>query len=72
MKLPSTKMRKIADRKKFRDFPSDPVVQTALPLQRAWTGSLSDQGTKIPHAVWCGQKIKVRLVKAIVFPVVWM
>ena len=33
-------------------------------------GSLSDQGTKIPHAVWCGQKIQVPLVKAMVFPIV--
>ena len=33
-------------------------------------GSLSDQGTKIPHAVWCGQKIQVHLVKAMVFVVV--
>ena len=33
-------------------------------------GSLSDQGTKIPHAVWCGQKIQVHLVKAMVFPIV--
>ena len=33
-------------------------------------GSLSDQGTKIPRAVWCGQKIQVPLVKAMVFPIV--
>ena len=38
------------------DFPGSPVVKTpCLPMQRA---SKSDQGTKIPHATWCGKKKK--------------
>ena len=33
MKLPSTKMRKVADRKKFRDFPGDPQAMLAPTCQ---------------------------------------
>ena len=37
------------------DFPHGPVVKTVLPLQQAQVQSLVG-GTKIPHAVGCGQK----------------
>ena len=39
------------------DFPGGPVVKTPH-FQCRDTGSSPDQGTKIPHAVQCGQKLK--------------
>ena len=41
----------------FRDFPDGPVLR----LQTSSTGGvglISGQETKIPHALWCGQKTK--------------
>ena len=38
-----------------RDFPGYPVVKTLHFHERGW-GSIPGWGTKIPHAVWCGQK----------------
>ena len=39
------------------DFPSGPVVKT-LPSNAGGVGSIPGWGTKIPHAVGCGQKLK--------------
>ena len=39
----------------FGDFPGGPVVKT-LSLQSQGTGSIPGQRTKIPHAMWHGQK----------------
>ena len=36
------------------NFPGSPLVKTLLPIQ----GVSPSQGTKIPHAIWHGQKIK--------------
>jgi len=35
-----------------RDFPGGPVVKTPI---AGGTSSIRGQGTKIPHATWCGQ-----------------
>ena len=35
------------------NFPGCPVVKAVLPVQGI-TGSIPGQGTKIPHALWCG------------------
>ena len=40
-----------------RDFPGGPVVKTPH-FQCKGMGSISGQGTKIPHAMWQGQSIK--------------
>ena len=40
-----------------RDSPGGPVVKT-LHFQCKGMGSISGQGTKIPHAMWQGQSIK--------------
>ena len=40
---------------RVRDFPSGPVIKT-LCLHCRGTGSNPGQGTKIPYAVWCGQR----------------
>ena len=43
------------------DFPGSPVVKTPLRASTAGgTDSIPGQGTKIPHAAWCGQKIKTK------------
>ena len=39
----------------MRDFPGSPVVKTPH-FTAGGTGSIPGQGTKIPHAVWRGQK----------------
>jgi len=40
-----------------RDFPRGPVVK--IPTSNAVNmGLIPDQGIKIPHAAWCGQKQK--------------
>ena len=39
------------------DFPGDPVVKT-LPSNAGDTGSITGQGTKVPHAARCSQKGK--------------
>ena len=36
------------------------MVKT-LPSNVGGVGSIPDQGTKIPHAVWHSQKIKIRI-----------
>ena len=41
----------------FRDFPGDPVIKN-LPGNAGDKGLTPDQGTKIPHATWQGQKVK--------------
>ena len=38
------------------DLPSGPVV-TNLHFITGGRGSITGRGTKIPHAVWCDQKI---------------
>ena len=38
-------------KKKFRDFPGGLVVKN-LPSNSGDVGSIPDQGTKIPHALW--------------------
>ena len=43
----------------FRDFPSRLGVKT-LPSNAEGSGSILGQGTKIPHAVGCGQKLKTK------------
>ena len=43
--------------KRPRDFPGSPVVKT-LPSNAGGVGSIPGQGTKIPHAMGCGQKLK--------------
>ena len=40
-----------------RDFPSGPVVKSP-PSNAGDMGSIPGRGTKIPHAVQCGQKLK--------------
>ena len=42
---------------RVQDFPGGPVVKTPS-CQHRGTSSIPGQGTKIPHAAWCGQKIK--------------
>ena len=42
---------------KAGDFPGGPVVKNP-PSNAGGTGSIPDQGTKIPHVVRCIQKIK--------------
>ena len=42
----------------FLSFPGGPVVKT--PCFQSWgVGSLPGQGTRVPHATWCGQKKKI-------------
>ena len=43
----------------MRDCPGGPVVKT-LPFNAAGVGLIPAQGTKIPHALGCGQKIFLR------------
>ena len=38
----------------FLDFPSGPVFKT-IPSNAGGTGLTPGRGTKVPHAVWCGQ-----------------
>ena len=52
-------VRKLQKKKALRDFLS-PVIKTVPPLQGGM-GSSPAQRTKIPHATWCGQKIKETL-----------
>ena len=40
------------------NFPGGPVIKT-LSFNAEGTGSIPDGGTKIPHATWCGQNIKI-------------
>ena len=42
---------------KYWDFPGSPVVKT-LPSNAGGMGLIPGWGAKIPHAVWCGQKLK--------------
>ena len=44
-------------KKTWKDFPGGPVVKT-LPSNTGDMGSIPGWGTKIPHAVGCGQKLK--------------
>ena len=44
-------------KKKFRDFPDDPIVKT-LPSNVEGISSIPGWGTKIPHTEGCGQKKK--------------
>ena len=46
--------------RKIRDFPGGPVVKT-LRFHCRGTGLIPGQGTKIPHATWCGPKKKKKL-----------
>ena len=39
----------------LRDFPGSPVVKTLSPTAGI-TDSILGQGSKIPHAIWHGQK----------------
>ena len=41
------------------DFPGSPVVESP-PSTAGGLGSIPGRGTKIPHAVWCGQKQKTK------------
>ena len=45
--------------KRGRDFLGSPVVKTPHFQCRdaGGVGSIPGQGTKIPHAAWCGQEI---------------
>ena len=43
----------------FGDFPDGPVVKPSLPMQ-GYVGLTPGQGTKIPHAMGCGQKKKLQ------------
>ena len=43
---------------KCGDSPGGPLVKN--PLSNAGgVGSIPGRGTKIPHATWCGQKLKI-------------
>ena len=42
--------------KASRDFPGGPLVDSASTA--GGTAQIPGQGIKIPHAAWCGQKIK--------------
>ena len=44
------------------DFPGGPVVKT-LPSNAGGMGPIPGWGTKIPHAVGCGQKLKKKKKK---------
>ena len=41
---------------------ADPVFNS-LPSNAGGTGSTLDLGTKLPHAMWCSQKKKRKVVK---------
>ena len=41
--------------KTVQELPGDPMVKTVLPMQEVMS-SIPDQGTKIPHTKWYGQK----------------
>ena len=41
----------------LRDFPGGPMVKTPY-FSAQNKGLIPGQGTKIPHATWCGQKKK--------------
>ena len=43
----------------FRDFPNHLGVKT-LPSNAEGSGSILGQGTKVPHAVGCGQILKTK------------
>ena len=43
-------------RNHIKDIPTSPVVKTSL-SSTGGAGSIPGQGPKIPHALWCGQKI---------------
>ena len=45
------------ERRQSRDSPEDPVVKT-LSFEGKGEGLIPGWGTKIPHALWCGQKKK--------------
>ena len=49
----------IQDRSKKEAYP----VFNSLPSNAGGTGSTLDLGTKIPHAMWCSQKKKKKVVK---------
>ena len=44
----------------FGDFPCSPVVKTPCASNSGGVRSIPGWGTKIPHASWCGQKIKLK------------
>ena len=46
------------------DFPGGPVVESLLPMQSGFLGSIPDWGTKTPHGSWCGQKKREKSQKA--------
>ena len=46
-----------------RDFPGGPVVTTPL-FNAGGVGSIPGQGTKIPHAMQCGQKKKREIMSS--------
>ena len=44
------------------DFPGGPVVKTRTSTAGGM-GSIPGLGIKIPHAVWCSQKLKNKYIK---------
>ena len=42
-----------------RNFPGSPEAVKTLPPNAGAMGSIPGQGTKVPHAVGCGQKLKI-------------
>ena len=46
----------------FWDLPGSPVVKT-LCFQSRGMGLIPGQGTKVPNAVWCGHKVKIKKKK---------
>ena len=50
------------------DFPGHPVVKN-LCFHCKGIGSISGQGTKIPHAAWCSQKNKNMHMLLLIFQI---
>ena len=57
--LPSKKKTTIL---KAQDFPGSPMVKT-LPSTPGGMGSIPGQGTKVPSAMGCGQKLKKKKLR---------